>query len=56
MVLSARPTKIQVTFDVKLPHPRRLTSPEVQQLRTAILRELGVEQDAPVIDREAAHG
>jgi ABC-type nitrate/sulfonate/bicarbonate transport system ATPase subunit len=56
MVLSARPTKIQATFEVKLPHPRRLTSPEVQQLRTAILRELGVEQDAPVMDREAAHG
>jgi ABC-type nitrate/sulfonate/bicarbonate transport system ATPase subunit len=56
MVLSARPTKIQATFEVKLPHPRRLTSPEVQQLRTAILRELGVEQDAPLMDREAAHG
>lgn len=56
MVLSARPTKIQSTFEVKLPHPRRLTSPEVQQLRTAILRELGVEQDAPTLDREAAHG
>jgi ABC-type nitrate/sulfonate/bicarbonate transport system ATPase subunit len=56
MVLSARPTKIQATFEVKLPHPRRLTSQEVQQLRTAILRQLGVEQDAPVVDREAAHG
>jgi ABC-type nitrate/sulfonate/bicarbonate transport system ATPase subunit len=56
MVLSARPTKIQATFEVKLPHPRRLTSQDVQQLRTAILRELGVEQDAPVVDREAAHG
>ena len=56
MVLSARPTKIQATFEVKLPHPRRLTSPEVQQLRTAILRELGVEQDAPLTDREVAHG
>jgi ABC-type nitrate/sulfonate/bicarbonate transport system ATPase subunit len=56
MVLSARPTKIQATFEVKLPHPRRLTSPEVQQLRTAILRELGVEQDAPLTDLEVAHG
>ncbi len=56
MVLSARPTKIQATYEVKLPHPRRLTSPEVQQLRTAILRELGVEQDAPLSDREVAHG
>ena len=56
MVLSARPTKIQATFEVKLPHPRRLTSPEVQQLRTAILRELGVEHDVEQTDREVAHG
>ena len=43
MVLSPRPTRIQATFEVKLPHPRKLTSPEVQQLRMAILKELGVE-------------
>jgi ABC-type nitrate/sulfonate/bicarbonate transport system ATPase subunit len=55
MVLSARPTKIQATYEVKLPHPRRLTSPEVQQLRTAILRELGVEQDAAAEDRDVAN-
>lgn len=55
MVLTPRPTKIQATFEVKLPHPRRLTSPEVQQLRTAILRELGVESDeVPVASREVA--
>ena len=52
MVLSQRPTHIQKTFEVKLPHPRKLTSPEVQQLRTAILRELGVQTDEP-IDAEA---
>ncbi len=45
LVLSPRPTKIQAAFDVALPHPRRLTSPEVQQLRTAILKELGVEAE-----------
>ena len=45
MVLSPRPTKIQATFAVSLAHPRRLTSPEVQQLRTAILKELGVEPE-----------
>jgi ABC-type nitrate/sulfonate/bicarbonate transport system ATPase subunit len=56
MVLSARPTKIQATYEVKLPHPRRLTSPEVQQLRTAILRELGVEHEVTHPDRELAHG
>lgn len=43
MVLSPRPTRIQATFDVKLTHPRKLTSPDVQQLRKAILKELGVE-------------
>jgi ABC-type nitrate/sulfonate/bicarbonate transport system ATPase subunit len=44
LVLSPRPTKIQASFDVKLPHPRRLTSPEAQELRAAVLRELGVEE------------
>lgn len=46
MVLSPRPARIQATFEVNLPHPRKLTSPEVQQLRMAILKELGVEADA----------
>jgi len=43
MVLSARPTTIQATFEVKLPHPRRLGSPEAQALREAVLRELGLQ-------------
>jgi ABC-type nitrate/sulfonate/bicarbonate transport system ATPase subunit len=42
MVLSARPATIQTTFDVALPHPRRLSSPAAQALREAILRELGL--------------
>jgi ABC-type nitrate/sulfonate/bicarbonate transport system ATPase subunit len=42
LVLSPRPTRIQATFDVHLAHPRRLSSPEAQALRVAILRELGV--------------
>jgi ABC-type nitrate/sulfonate/bicarbonate transport system ATPase subunit len=46
MVLSPRPTRIQATFNVGLPHPRRLTSPEVQELRVAILHELGVDRNA----------
>jgi ABC-type nitrate/sulfonate/bicarbonate transport system ATPase subunit len=46
MVLTPRPTRIQATFEVGLAHPRRLTSPEVQQLRMAILKELGVEAEA----------
>jgi ABC-type nitrate/sulfonate/bicarbonate transport system ATPase subunit len=42
LVLSARPTVIQTTFDVDLPHPRKLSSPEAQALREAILKELGL--------------
>jgi ABC-type nitrate/sulfonate/bicarbonate transport system ATPase subunit len=44
IVLSPRPARVQAIFDVPLPHPRRLTSPEVQDLRFAILRELGVDR------------
>ena len=43
MVLGSRPTTIQATFEVPFAHPRKLSSPEVQGLRAAILRELGVE-------------
>ncbi len=42
MVLSARPTTIQASFEVTLPHPRKLSSPEAQDLREAILKELGL--------------
>jgi ABC-type nitrate/sulfonate/bicarbonate transport system ATPase subunit len=44
LVLSPRPARIQATYDVTIPHPRKLTSPEVQDLRVAILRELGVDR------------
>jgi len=43
IVLSIRPTTIQATFDVPFPHPRKLSSAPVQELRAAILRELGVD-------------
>jgi NitT/TauT family transport system ATP-binding protein/sulfonate transport system ATP-binding protein len=43
IVLSSRPTTIQATFDVPFAHPRRLSSAPVQDLRAAILRELGVD-------------
>jgi ABC-type nitrate/sulfonate/bicarbonate transport system ATPase subunit len=43
IVLSTRPTRIQKIFEVNLPHPRKLAGPEVQALRAAVLRELGVE-------------
>ena len=45
LVLSARPARIQATFDVTLPHPRRLSGSDAQELRVAILKELGIEPD-----------
>jgi ABC-type nitrate/sulfonate/bicarbonate transport system ATPase subunit len=42
LVLSARPTTIQSSFEVDLPHPRKLSSPQAQALREAILKELGL--------------
>lgn len=39
-VFSPRPTTIQATFEVPFAHPRRLSSPEAQSLKEAILREL----------------
>jgi ABC-type nitrate/sulfonate/bicarbonate transport system ATPase subunit len=44
MVLSPRPSTIQTCFEVRLPHPRKLSGPDVQALREAILMELGVEK------------
>jgi len=43
LVFSPRPATIQAAFDVPFAHPRNLTSPAAQELRAAILRELGVE-------------
>jgi len=42
VVLSPRPTKIQASFQVDLPHPRRIASGQAQELREAILKELGL--------------
>jgi ABC-type nitrate/sulfonate/bicarbonate transport system ATPase subunit len=44
LVLSPRPARIQASFDVTIAHPRRVSSPEAQALRVAILRELGVSE------------
>src|SRR6202163_3473674 len=45
LVLSPRPGRIQARFDVPMAHPRRLSGSLVQELREAILRELGVDID-----------
>ena len=42
LVLSPRPTTIQSSFDIDMPHPRKLSDPKAQQLREAILKELGL--------------
>ena len=42
MVLSPRPATIQASFEVDLPRPRRLSSPQALALREAILKELGL--------------
>jgi len=42
LVLSPRPTTIQTSFQVDLPHPRKLSDPKAQELREAILKELGL--------------
>ena len=47
IVLSPRPAKVQATFEVPLARPRNLTSPEFQDLRVRILRELGVDHVRP---------
>lgn len=46
LVLTPRPARVRATFDVEIPHPRQLTSRAVQELRSAILRELGVDRSA----------
>ena len=42
IVLSARPAAIQATFDVRLPRPRNVASPEVVALKAEILHEFGL--------------
>jgi len=42
LVLSSRPTTIQTTLHVDLPHPRKLSDPRAQELRETILKELGL--------------
>jgi ABC-type nitrate/sulfonate/bicarbonate transport system ATPase subunit len=43
VVLSPRPASIREIFAVPFPHPRRLASAPVQELRIAVLSALGVD-------------
>jgi ABC-type nitrate/sulfonate/bicarbonate transport system ATPase subunit len=47
LVLSSRPTRIQASFAVPFPHPRKVSTAAAQELRVAILQELGVDRDEP---------
>ncbi|WP_342120032.1 ABC transporter ATP-binding protein [Pseudoduganella sp. OTU4001] len=42
LVLSPRPTRIQASFKVDHAHPRKLSSPDLQQLKEDILAQLGL--------------
>jgi ABC-type nitrate/sulfonate/bicarbonate transport system ATPase subunit len=42
MVLSPRPATIQAGFGITQAHPRKLSSPELLQMKDAILAELGL--------------
>ena len=42
LVLSPRPTRIQASFKVEHAHPRKLSHPELQQLKEDILSQLGL--------------
>jgi ABC-type nitrate/sulfonate/bicarbonate transport system ATPase subunit len=42
LVLSPRPTTIQASFEIREPHPRKLSSPALQGFKDAILAELGI--------------
>ena len=42
VVLSPRPTTIQSVFPIAQPHPRKVSQPELQQTKDAILAQLGL--------------
>jgi len=45
IVLAPRPTKVDSIVEVQIPHPRRLASSEMLQLKEKILQKLGVETE-----------
>jgi ABC-type nitrate/sulfonate/bicarbonate transport system ATPase subunit len=42
VVLAPRPTRVQASFAVTQAHPRKVSSPELQEMKDAILGELGL--------------
>ena len=42
IVLSSRPTTIKTVYEVPFPHPRKLSSPALQELKDSILCDLGI--------------
>ncbi len=42
LVLSARPTRVQTSFEITMRHPRKLSDARAQELREAILGALGL--------------
>ncbi|MBQ5946235.1 ABC transporter ATP-binding protein [Massilia sp. ST3] len=42
VVLSPRPATVQASFAVTQPHPRKVSSPELQEMKDAILGQLGL--------------
>jgi ABC-type nitrate/sulfonate/bicarbonate transport system ATPase subunit len=42
LVLSPRPTRIQASFKVEQPHPRKLSNPDLQRLKEDILSQLSL--------------
>jgi ABC-type nitrate/sulfonate/bicarbonate transport system ATPase subunit len=42
LVLSPRPARIQASFAIDLPHPRKLSGAEAQSLKERVLAELGL--------------
>jgi ABC-type nitrate/sulfonate/bicarbonate transport system ATPase subunit len=42
LVLTSRPTQVKACFEVPFAHPRKLSRPELQELKESILAELGL--------------
>ena len=54
IVLYERPTKIKSIFEIPFRHPRNMSSPEAQELKRSILRELGFTDQVDSESKNAA--